>query len=81
MAPRSLPYLYVLGAIAFVLGVFLWVVFDTVAIEILAHETWEDGGEDVQTGRDRVLSMWDVAIVMMLTSISFSLIIASRRRG
>ncbi|MCU4926921.1 hypothetical protein OB905_13180 [Halobacteria archaeon AArc-dxtr1] len=78
-AQTSLPYMLLLGAVSFVLMTYLYVVLDPVVTEIVGTSAWQDGSEETMAGRERLLAMWDVALILGLTGIGLTILWASRR--
>jgi hypothetical protein len=75
----SLPYVFLLAAVTLGVGTLLWVVLDAAVAEVITTQTWGNGSEHATRGRDHALAMWDWALVMVVTSTSISVLVASRR--
>lgn len=77
----SLPYVLLLAVVAIGVSVYLWAILDAAVAEIVVTESWTGGSEETERGRDHILTMWDFALAMVITSVSISVLIASRRRA
>ena len=78
-AQTSLPYVLLLATFALAISAFFYAIFDPVIGAIVDTPQWTDGSAETTAGRQRLLAMWDYALVLMVTAISFTVLWASRR--
>lgn len=78
--PRgSFPYMIVLAALTLGICVYLWVILDVAAVEIMASPTWGNGSTHAIKGQERIANLWRYGLMWTVTGIAFTLILSARR--
>ena len=75
----SLPYVLLLAAVTIGVSVLLWTTIDYAVGELFATAAWGEGSEHADRGHAHLEDLWGWTLALVITSVSLSVIVASRR--